>query len=49
MLARMLLSSRLSVTHVWLWQVWGVAFDKSGKQLASVSDDKSLVTYSYTQ
>ncbi len=26
-------------------QVWGVAFDSTGKRLASVSDDKSIIIY----
>ena len=30
-------------------QVWGVAFRPDGQQLASVSDDKSVVLYSFSE
>lgn len=32
---------------MYMWQVWCVAFSSDGNRLASVSDDKSVVTYSY--
>ncbi len=37
----------LNMHGVCLVQVWDVCFNKSGSQLASVSDDKSIAFYTF--